>query len=99
MGPGTILKPHTGPVNFHLYCHLGLVTPPGAKIRVGSGKAREWEEGKALCFDDSYDHEAWHDGTEPRYVLMITLWHPDLGTPDKDPAPPVLLAKMKKKRR
>merc|ERR1739848_55931 len=79
--PGTHLKPHTGPVNFHLYCHLGLIVPKGPRLRVGSGKPRKWEEGKAICFDDSYVHEAWHDGTEDRYVLMVTFWHPDLGTP------------------
>merc|ERR1719316_758622 len=79
--PGTNLKPHTGPVNFHLYCHLGLIVPKGPRLRVGSGKPRKWEEGKAICFDDSYVHEAWHDGTEDRYVLMVTFWHPDLGTP------------------
>lgn len=79
--PGTNLKPHTGPVNFHLYCHLGLIVPEGPRLKVGSGPARKWEEGKATCFDDSYVHEAWHEGTEDRYVLMVTFWHPDLGTP------------------
>lgn len=82
--PGTHLKPHTGPVNFHLYCHLGLIVPKGPKLQVGKGKPREWEEGKAICFDDSYVHEAWHEGTEDRYVLMVTFWHPDLGTPAMD---------------
>jgi len=79
--PGTNLKPHTGPVNFHLYCHLGLIVPEGPRLKVGSSEPRKWEEGKAICFDDSYVHEAWHEGTEDRYVLMVTFWHPDLGTP------------------
>ena len=85
--PGARLKPHTGPVNFHLYCHLGLDVPEGPQLRVG-GETRLWEEGRALCFDDSFDHEAWHDGSEPRYVLMVTFWHPDLGEPG--PAGPVV---------
>jgi len=87
--PGSRLKPHTGPVNFHLYCHLGLVVPKGPRLRVGDGKPRRWQEGKTLCFDDSFDHEAWHDGTKTRYVLMVTFWHPDLGTPERDPKAPV----------
>ena len=49
-------------------------------MRVGKGERVEWKEGKALCFDDSYVHEAGHEGTEDRYVLIVTLLHPDLGT-------------------
>lgn len=76
--PGSRLKPHTGPANYRLYCHLGLVVPPGPWLRVGPGEPREWREGGALCFDDSYVHEAWHNGTEDRYVMMVSYWHPDL---------------------
>mmetsp|Transcript_1726 Transcript_1726/g.6750 ORF Transcript_1726/g.6750 Transcript_1726/m.6750 type:complete len:290 (+) Transcript_1726:105-974(+) len=94
--PGTRLKPHTGPVNFHLYCHLGLSSPSGAWLRVGSSSARPrtWHAGRAMCFDDSFEHEAWHDGSEPRYVLMVTFWHPDLGEPEmpSDIAAPVVAA-------
>jgi len=79
--PGTMLKPHTGPVNFQLYCHLGVIIPEGPRIRIGNSKPRKWSEGNAFCFDDSFDHEAWHDGTEPRYILYVTLLHPDLGEP------------------
>jgi len=76
--PGSRLKPHTGPANYRVYCHLGLVVPAGPRLRVGPGEPREWREGEALCFDDSYVHEAWHDGTEDRYVMMVSFWHPDL---------------------
>jgi len=88
--PGSRLKPHTGPVNFRLYCHLGLLVPEGPQLRVGAEPPQRWTEGRTLCFDDSYDHEAWHDGSDPRYVLMVTFWHPDLGSPEKDPAAPKL---------
>jgi hypothetical protein len=56
--PGTNLKAHTGPVNFHLYCHLGLIVPEGPQLKVGDGPPRKWQEGKAICFDDSFVHEA-----------------------------------------
>lgn len=29
-------------------------------------------------FDDSFEHEAWHDGEETRFILIIDFWHPDL---------------------
>ena len=29
-------------------------------------------------FDDSFDHEAWHDGGETRVILIVDFWHPDL---------------------
>jgi len=38
--PGSRLKPHTGPVNFRLYCHLGLLVPEGPQLRVGAGVPR-----------------------------------------------------------
>jgi len=37
-----------------------------------------WEEGKALVFDDSYEHEVWNRTDEDRVVLLWDVWHPDL---------------------
>lgn len=44
-----------------------------------------WNEGKAFAFDDSYEHEAWHnvsDALNPlnvsRIVLIVDIWHPDV---------------------
>ena len=36
------------------------------------------QAGKALIFDDSYNHEAWHDGDATRILLILDLWHPEL---------------------
>ena len=74
---GTHLAAHCGPSNFRLRCHLGLVVPSGVRIRVGD-EVREWEAGKCLIFDDSFEHEVWHDGDEDRVVLICDLWHPDV---------------------
>ena len=41
-------------------------------------ESRAWETGKCTVFDDSYDHEVWHEGTEERVVLLFDVWHPDL---------------------
>ena len=60
--PGARLLPHVGPHNARLTAHLALgPVPPGARMRVGEGSARTWEEGKVVVFDDSFVHEVWYD--------------------------------------
>lgn len=44
---------------------------------------RSWEEGKIFIFDDSFEHEVWHNGTEFRLVLIIDVWHPELTKSEK----------------
>jgi aspartyl/asparaginyl beta-hydroxylase (cupin superfamily) len=78
---GAHIKPHCGPSNTRLTCHLGLVVPDGASIRIGTETVR-WQEGKCLVFDDSFEHEVWNRSDERRIVLLIQFWHPDL-TPDE----------------
>lgn len=75
--PGTRLRPHCGPTNMRLTCHLGLRVPEGASIKCG-GEERRWEEGRCLVFDDSYEHEVDHCGDMPRTVLLVNFWHPNI---------------------
>jgi aspartate beta-hydroxylase len=78
LSPGTHLKPHRGPTNLRLRCHLGITIPHGdCALKVG-GETRHWQEGRCIVFDDSFEHEAWNHTSEPRVVLIIDLWHPDL---------------------
>jgi len=77
LAPGTRLLPHCAASNVRLTCHLGLVVPQGARIRVGP-EWGGWEEGKCMFFDDSYEHEIVHDGDQMRIVLLIRFWHPEL---------------------
>ena len=77
LAPGTHLSAHCGPSNFKLRCHLSLQTSPGARMRVGH-EEREWRQGECLVFDESYEHEVWHEGTEDRVVLICDMWHPEL---------------------
>jgi aspartyl/asparaginyl beta-hydroxylase (cupin superfamily) len=77
LAPGTHLEPHCGPTNARLRCHLGLRVPDGCSIRVGA-ETRCWQEGKCIIFDDSFEHEVWHMGTEVRLVFVLDIWHPDL---------------------
>lgn len=43
-------------------------------IRIGD-QIREWEEGKCLVFDDSYEHEVWNKTGEERVLLLVDFWH------------------------
>jgi len=83
MTPGTRLRPHCGPTNTHLTCHLGLHIPDRCYIRVG-GETRQWEEGKCIVFDDSWEHEVWHDGSSVRVVLLVRFWHPDIDSAHRE---------------
>ena len=62
MRPGTHLRAHCGPNNLRLRIHIGVDVPgEGAwKLRVGD-EVREWRQGEALVFDDSFEHEVWHE--------------------------------------
>jgi aspartate beta-hydroxylase len=79
---GTHLTAHCGPNNARLRCHLGLKVPPGCSIRVGR-ETRTWIENKVIIFDDSFEHEIWHEGTGTRLVLIFDIWHPDLSDADR----------------
>jgi len=76
--PGKHLQPHRGPYNGVLRLHLGLKVPPHPDkigIRVGR-QVCHWEEGKALIFDDAYEHEAWNHSDETRVVLFVDFIKP-----------------------
>lgn len=78
LSPGKHIPPHRGPYKGLLRCHLGLRIPgpPGAaRLRVGTTSAT-WEEGRALIFDDTLEHEAWNDTEEDRVVLFIDFLRP-----------------------
>ncbi|XP_037282142.1 aspartyl/asparaginyl beta-hydroxylase isoform X1 [Rhipicephalus microplus] len=88
MHPGTHVWAHVGPTNCRLRSHLGLVVPPKVRIRVAN-ETREWKEGKVLMFDDSFEHEVWHEGDSLRLVLIVDFWHPDLSASQKASLSPI----------
>ena len=75
--PGKRIPPHCGAANFFLTAHMGLVHSEDCRIRVGR-EDRGWTEGKAFVFDDSFEHEVWHEGRDTRIVLLVRFWHPEL---------------------
>lgn len=76
--PGKHLPPHRGPYNGVLRLHLGLIVPEQSDrlaIRVDRTICH-WEEGKALVFDDAYEHEAWNHTDKTRVVLFVDFAKP-----------------------
>ena len=63
--------------------HLPLIVPPGCGFRVGAER-REWQEGKAFVFDDTFEHEAWNDSDVPRAVLILDIWSPFVSAAERD---------------
>ena len=69
----THVHPHCGPTNcrvrcfafnqreektYSLSCHLSLITPQEARIRVAN-ETRHWKQGRFICLDDSFEHEVF----------------------------------------
>lgn len=75
--PGTHIQPHHGMLNTRLICHIPLVVNPDCALRVGP-ETRSWEVGKALVFDDSFEHEAWNRGQATRVILLFEIWRPEI---------------------
>jgi aspartyl/asparaginyl beta-hydroxylase (cupin superfamily) len=80
--PGTHIPPHHGMLNTRLMCHIPLVVPAGCRLRVGA-ETRDVVEGRAMIFDDSFEHEAWNDGVSARAVLLFEIWRPEISEEEK----------------
>lgn len=78
LAPGKHIPHHRGPYNGVLRLHLGLIIPePREKIRIRVDKQFcTWSNGKALIFDDAYDHEVWNDTPHTRVVLFVDFVKP-----------------------
>lgn len=77
VSPGTHIIAHNGPTNRKLRIHIPILNAQGSRLRVGDDTAY-FKEGEAVVFDDSFNHESWHDGDKTRVNLIIDFWHPDL---------------------
>jgi aspartate beta-hydroxylase len=77
MNPDTHIIKHYGPTNKKLRFHLPILGVEGSRLRVDE-EIMELKAGEAYVFDDSFEHEAWHDGKDTRVILIADLWHPDL---------------------
>lgn len=77
LAPGSVIPPHQGPFNGRLRVHLALTGSEGCFIRVGT-QIRTWRDGKVLVFDDSFEHQVCHAGSELRGILMMNILQPGL---------------------
>jgi aspartate beta-hydroxylase len=89
--PGTQLLPHRGVTNTRLVGHLPLIVPEQCALRVG-GEVHEWQEGRVVVFDDTYEHEAWNRSDRTRVVLIFDLWHPALSEAERDAVSQLVVA-------
>jgi len=78
LSPRKHIPAHRGAYNGVLRFHLGLLVPePRDKVRIRIGNDyRHWTEGKALIFDDTYNHEVWNDTDGYRVVLFVDFARP-----------------------
>lgn len=99
MAPHTHVAAHQGSSNIRVRCHLALSVPNGdCAIRIGQ-HVHKWTEGKCIVFDDTFDHEVWNHTEEPRLVLLIDLWHPDLTDLERDALDSINRVSMDKARK
>ncbi|MEZ5984644.1 MAG: aspartyl/asparaginyl beta-hydroxylase domain-containing protein [Hyphomonas sp.] len=80
--PGAHIPPHHGLINTRLICHLPVLVPGPAWLRVGSD-TRHWQEGKVCIFDDSVEHEAKNEADQTRVVLLFDIWRPELSAQER----------------
>jgi len=78
LSPHKHIPAHRGAFNGVLRLHLGLLVPePREQVRIRIGNDfRNWSEGKALIFDDTYNHEVWNDTDGYRVVLFVDFARP-----------------------
>jgi len=78
LSPGKHIPAHKGVFKGLIRSHLGLIIP-GKKgeclMRIDDQKIF-WEEGKAVVFDDTYEHEVWNSSNQVRVVLLIDIVRP-----------------------
>lgn len=80
---GSHLVAHCSIDAFRLRCHLGIDVPEGCEIRV-KDQYTQWKNGEVFIFEDSFEHEVWNRSNQPRTVLILDFWHPDLTEIEKE---------------
>jgi beta-hydroxylase len=78
LGPWARIDAHRGPNKGVLRAHLGLVVPgPPGRVTMWAGSEQvSWEEGRAFCFDDTYEHRVANRTDGTRVSLMVEFDRP-----------------------
>jgi len=76
--PGKHIPAHRGVYKGFIRYHLGLLIPePKEKCRIRVEDIyANWEEGKSIMFDDTYDHEVWNNTDGLRAILFMDIIRP-----------------------
>lgn len=69
-----------------LITHLPPIVLADCALRVG-GEIHQWQAGRCVTFDDTFEHEAWNRSGETRVVLILDCWNPDLSDAGGRPWP------------
>jgi beta-hydroxylase len=78
LSPHKHIPAHTGIFKGLIRSHLGLIIPGNAGdclMRI-ENEHIYWQEGKAVVFDDTYEHEVWNNTGEVRVVLLLDVIRP-----------------------
>merc|ERR1711904_256420 len=76
--PGAVVGKHCGATNAQLNIHLTLSGGKGTFLQVGDHAPLELRDGKAVCFQDSFQHGVDHRLGEERISLVLRVQHPDM---------------------
>ncbi len=78
IGPRKMLMPHEGPWCGVLRVHMGIDIPTGGSgcTLVVNKKEYNWEEGKCVVFDDTYEHFAVNATDKDRVILFLDYMRP-----------------------
>jgi aspartate beta-hydroxylase len=81
--PHTRIEPHHGVTNARVVIHIPLRVPAGCFLEVTGVGRHFWQPGRAMVFDDTFEHSAENPSDEVRGILLMDSWHPDLSEPER----------------
>jgi aspartate beta-hydroxylase len=58
--------------------HLPLLVPSDCALNLIGVGEHQWQEGRLVMFDDTFQHEAWNRSESTRIVLLMDCWNPHL---------------------
>jgi aspartyl/asparaginyl beta-hydroxylase (cupin superfamily) len=78
LSPYKHIPAHKGIYKGIIRSHLGLIIPGklGDCVMRIEKENINWQEGKAVVFDDTFEHEVWNNTGETRVVLLIDVVRP-----------------------
>jgi hypothetical protein len=76
--PGAVIGKHCGATNAQVNIHLTLSGGKGTFLEVGDEAPRELRDGKAVCFQDSFNHGVNHKSGSERISLVLRVQHPNM---------------------